>query len=122
MGNFYDQGIRRTYEVAAAAIAGGGTLLTIRGPKGLTGRIEDVTTRVTTALTVADSVLTIGAAGVNLSTILPFTGSAIGDREAPTKAQLVAGADIEADVDTIVASDGGSAAGAGDITVTVIWF
>lgn len=122
MGNFYDQGIRRTYEVAAADLSSAGTLLTFRGPAGLTGRIEDVTSVITTAVTVADSSLLIGSTGENLITSVPFTGSAIGDAVAPTKAELVAGVDIPADVDIDVDTDGGATAGAADIAVTVIWY
>ena len=130
-GQFYDNALQTQHDAAAADIAGGGTLLTFGGPAGRYGRILDVTIDITTALTVADSVIDIGESGGDVDAqladwTLAFTGSAIGDRLAPTRddttVSLDEGVDINPDVDTILASDGGSTAGAGDVRVLVAWW
>lgn len=130
-GQFYDNALQTQHDAAAASISGGGTLLTLGGPAARYGRVLDVTIDVTTALTVADSEIDIGESGGDVDAqlaawILAFTGSGIGDRLAPsrddTTVSLDEGIDIDPDVDTILASDGGSTAGAGDIRVLVAWW
>jgi len=130
-GQFYDNALQTQHDAAAAALATAATFLTIGGPALLRGRILDVTIDVTTAITVADSSIDIGESGGDVDAqlaawILAFTGSGIGDRLAPTRddttVALDQGVDIEPDVDTICASDGGATAGVGDVRVLVAWW
>lgn len=130
-GQFYDNALQTQHDVAAATIDSAGTLLTAGGPALRRGRILDVTIDVTEALTVADSSIDIGESGGDVDAqlaawVLAFTGSGIGDRLAPTRddttVSLEEGVDIEPDVDTILATDGGSTAGGGDIRMLVAWW
>lgn len=130
-GQFYDNALQTQHDAAAADIAAGGTLLTMGGPATRYGRILDVTFDITTAVTVADSSVDVGESGGDVDAqlaawIIAFTGSAIGDRLAPTRddttVSLEEGIDINPDVDTILASDGGSTAGVGDLRVLVAWW
>lgn len=130
-GQFYDNALQTQHDVTGAAIDTAGTLLTATGPAGRYGRILDVTIDITTALTVADSVIDIGESGGDVDAqledwTLAFTGSAIGDRLAPSRDDTVValdqGVDINPDVDTILQTDGGSTAGDGDIRMLIAWW
>ncbi len=130
-GQFYDNALQTQHDAAAADLSSAGTILTFGGPAGRYGRILDVTLDVTTALTVADTLIDIGESGGDVDAqledwLLEFTGSAIGDRLAPNRDNTVValdeGVDINPDVDTIVQTDGGSTAGAADVRVLVAWW
>jgi len=131
-GQFYDNALRTQHDAAAAVLSAAATMLTIRGPVGKTGRVEDVMVVITTAVTVADAILDIGPSGTPEAQLanfaVPFTASAIGDRVAPptggagVTGTLDAGADIAADVDTLFITDGAAGAGAGDLRVIVAWW
>lgn len=130
-GQFYDNALQTQHDVAASTLSTAGTKLTAGGPAQRDGRILDVTIDITTALTVADSSIDIGESGGDVDAqlaawVLTQVGSGIGDRLAPsrddTTVALDQGVDINQDVDTILASDGGSTAGAGDIRMLVAWW
>jgi hypothetical protein len=120
----YDKALRESYYLPAAAIAAGGVLGSFVGPKGKVGRVANVSYVLTTAATVADSVLTVGpnGAATPVSLTVPFTGSAIGANDATTSADLYGQVELAADTVVEVASDGGSTAGVGNIVVTVDWY
>lgn len=130
-GQFYDNALQTQHDAAAVDLTAGATFLTIGGPALRRGRILDVTIDITTAITVADTLVDIGESGGDVDAqlaawILAFTGSGIGDRLAPTRdnttVALDEGIDINPDVDTICADDGGATAGVGDCRVLVAWW
>ena len=130
-GQFYDNALQTQHDAAAAALDTTATFLTFGGPGGKVGRLLDVTIDVTVALTIADTLIDIGESGGDVDAqmadwTLAFTGSAIGDRLVPTRANTVVsleeGIDIVADTDTIVQSNGGATAGDGDIRVLAAWW
>lgn len=125
-GQFYDNPQKSVVHLDAAAIAGGGDLLNIVGPAGKRGRVTRFEVLVTTAFTVADSVLTLDTFTPSLAAdptlTIPFTGSAIGDVVRATKAQLDAFSELPADSGLQLASDGGSTAGAGSIELEIEWY
>lgn len=119
----YSDPIQETIRVDAAAIAAGGVLKTFFGPSGKAGRILSIGGRVTTALTVADSVVSVGPnADSKFDVTLPFTGSAIGDQVEVARADFQAADNLPADTAIEISSDGGSTAGAADLVVVVGWF
>lgn len=130
-GQFYDNALQTQHDAAAASLSAAATFLTFGGPAARYGRVLDVTIDITTAVTVADSSLDMGESGGDVDAqlaawIIAFTGSAIGDRLKPSRSDttvsLEEGIDINPDVDTIFASDGGATAGAGDVRVLVAWW
>lgn len=132
-GQFYDNALRTQHDQAAANYSGAATPMSFEGPSALNGRIEDMTLHVTTAFTVADTVVDVGENGGDVDAQLEnFTiiqvGSSIGDVLAPARVDvadvdsLAAGVDIEPDVVTDVISDSGSSAGAADTRILVAWF
>ena len=125
MNNYqYDKPLRETYFLAAVDISPTIVLASVVGPKGRKGRIVNFSYVLTTAVTVADNVLTVGpnadASPVTLTQA--FTGSAIGANDAITNAQAYAHVELAADTNVEIASDGGCTAGAADIALTVEWY
>lgn len=125
MNNYqYDKPLRETYFLAAADLSGAAVLASVVGPKGRKGRIVNLSYVLTTAVTVADNVLSVGPNGdaSPITLTQAFTGSAIGDNDAITNAQAYAHAELAADTNVEIASDGGCTAGAADIALTVEWY
>lgn len=124
-GQFYDNPQKSVIHLDAAAVATGGDLANIVGPAGKVGRVTRFEVLVTTAFTVADSILTLDTITPSLTNdptlTIPFTGSAIGDVVRATKAELDAFDDMPADSGLQLASDGGSTAGAGSIELEIEW-
>ena len=113
----------RTYRLPAAAIAGGGVLGRFQGPAGKAGRVVGFEYVVTTTTTTAASVITVDTnAGLTapFSSSVPVATAPAGG--AASLAELKAGAELPADTLIEVQSDGGSAAGAADLQVTVQWY
>ena len=131
-GQFYDNALQTVLEDAATDYSGSAAPITgINGPAGRYGRILDLTLIVTTAFTVADTLVDIGENGGDTDAqldgfTLAFTGSAIGDRLFPTRdnstVALPDGVDINPDVTTDFASDQGSTAGAADTQLFIAWW
>ena len=130
-GQFYDNALQTQHDSAGASLAAVATIQTIGGPALRRGRILDMTIDITTAITVTDVDIDVGESGGDLDAqlgawILVFTGSAIGDRLAPTRSDttvaLDQGVDIEPDVDTIVQVTVAGTAGAGDLRTLVAWW
>ena len=131
-GNFYDQADRRTYTFVNRTVSGAAIIGTIQGPPGKIGRVRGIDFEVTTTTTTAASTISVGNNGAvapAACTIPVATAPAGGTMTlaqiAAAGAAVVAGVnDVElaADTEVEVSSDGGSAAGAADIHVTIDWF
>jgi hypothetical protein len=120
----YDSPLTRGYRVAAAAVDTAGVLLTVHGPKGKKGRVAAVSARVTVALTVADTLLTVRPKGgsATVSVTLPFTGSAADDVEGKSAEELKGQVELPADTPIEIVTDGGSTAGDADVEVDIDWY
>lgn len=121
----YNQPVTSTYTLKAATISAAATLLTVIGPRGHKGRLVGIGAVVTTSTTVAASTLTVGTAADGdkfgtLSVPVATAGPAAAYNDATISSidtNLMA-----ADTAVVIASAGGSTAGAADITVTIDWF
>lgn len=119
----YDQPFRKTYTIPASAIDTAGVKLQIVGPKGLQGRLSDISAVITVDTTVAVTSIEvgtvadadkfgtlsvpIGVAGVLANAFVDLT----------TDDNL-----IPADTVVEISSDGGATAGDADLSVTIDWF
>lgn len=130
-GQFYDNALQTQHDAAAAAYSAAGDIIALNGPSGRNGRVLDLTLQVTTAFTVADTLIDIGEDSGDVDAQLAnfavaFTGSAIGDTLSPNRDNTVVnldqGVDIEPDVVTDLITDGGSTAGAADTRLLVAWW
>lgn len=118
----YDNPIVMTYEfLASAAISSEADIGKISGPAGKTGRVLDVTTVVTTGVTDAAGVISLGDgtdedAYGTLSVPVSSAGA--------VKNGLVAGVDetIPADAAVTVHGGGEATAGAVNVFVVIAWF
>lgn len=130
---FYDGGRnRRTYTFPAADLSSAAVFGRFQGPAGLVGRVRGIEYVLTTGVTVAAALVTVGNNGAVGPASMSVEVAAINTGGAQTAAErkangaeVVAGVnDVELAADTVVecASDGGATAGAGDITITVDWF
>ena len=123
MGYAYDNPIQVSYRLEAAAIATLGVLGRLAGPAGRAGRVLSIAAVVTTTTTTNPTVITVdtnaGLTNPPSLTIPVATAPAVaGSLQADTE-----GADeLPADTAIEIQTDGGAAAGAADITVTVGWF
>lgn len=120
----YDQPLRMTYQIAAAAIDTlSANLLSIAGPKGLQGRLEAVVAVNTTAVTAAASAVEIGD-----GTTTDLYGSLsvpISSANVVANTAVVSTLDetlIPADSRVVISTDGGATAGDANLFVTIAWF
>lgn len=120
----YDQPLRQTYTLLASAVATSGTKLTVMGPAGRKGRLAAMGAVVTTATTATVSIISVGITGtlgkfgsltIPVGAAVVTTANAMVDLT--TDANL-----IPADTPVLISSNGGSTAGAADLTVTIDWF
>ena len=125
-GQFYDNPERTLVHIDLDTLATAGDKATVVGPSGKVGRVTRLGVGVTTAFTVADTVLTLDTVTPSLAApptlTIPFTGSAIGDNVECTRAQLNGFTELPADSVLELASDGGSTAGAGSVTLQIDWY
>lgn len=117
----YDNPIHATYRFPAAAIDTAGSIGTVVGPAGKTGRLLGISSVVTVQTTTNPSNITVGSdsdADAYGTHVVP--AAAVGT----TTNGLTRGVTqvIPADSDVEIASDGGAAAGDGDIIVHISWF
>lgn len=123
---------RRVYRFPAVAIDTAAVFGRFTGPLGKIGRVRGMEYIITTATTVAVSLITCGNNGATLPAAMTVAIAAANLGGRMTAAQVkAAGADdvagtndveLTADAVVEVASDGGATAGDGDITVTVDWY
>ena len=119
----YHDPIHATYTLPAATISGAATLLTVVGPAGKVGRLEGISAAITTDTTVAATELRVGDAGDadqygTLSVPVATAGNVY-------NAATISATDdnvMPADTAVVIASDGGSTAGAADIAVYIAWY
>jgi hypothetical protein len=124
MSGFYD-GVNghRTYRIAAATLSSAAVVGRVQGPAGKVGRVTGWEYVVTTSTTTGAASMTVDT---NAGLTAPFTTS-IPVATAPaagaaTAAQLSAGDELPADTIIEIASDGGPAAGAADLLLTIQWY
>lgn len=134
MSQSYDNALRETYRFAAATLSAAAVVGRFIGPAGKRGRITNVSHVVTTDVTVAAAVVTIGVNGASnpVSHTVPISSAnaAVAIPKASLSGQvegtdgLASGEIAELAADTLVevASNGGPTAGAADLIVTVDWF
>ena len=126
----YDAPIHSTYTLKAATVSAAATLLSVVGPAGKQGHLVGMSAVVTTSTTVAATALSVGITGTlgkygSLSVPIATAGPAAAYN---AMTSLTTGATngsavlIAADTAILLSSDGGSTAGAADITVTIAWF
>lgn len=124
MSSFYD-GVdgRRTYRFAAATLSSAAVVGRIQGPAGKVGRVVGLEYVLTTGTTTNPTVVTIDTvAGLTAPFAATIPVLAINLGGSATEAEVKAGAELPADTVATIASDGGAAAGAGDLNVTVAWY
>ena len=122
MPKFFDNPITVTYTKAAHAVDGAGTnVLVFRGPPGARGRIRQLSVVITTATTVAASLMRLGITG-DLDAFASLT--------IPVGAALVAAglgkgdlnnAFVPADTNILLNDDGNATAGDVDVTCVIDW-
>jgi hypothetical protein len=117
----YDDPLKITYPVLASTIATAGVKLAQVGPAGMTGRVESMEALVTTATTVAASIVSLGSAGDDnaYASLTVAVGAADTFANAPVDGVTAL---LPADTLFELSSDGGSTAGAANLSVTIAWF
>lgn len=119
----YENPTTTTHTVKAGSLITAATLLSVMGPRGLTGVLRSIAAVNTTGVTVAASSVIVGITGTLAKFgTLPVPISAI---NAGTNAATLTAADtnlIAANSVVIISSGGGATAGAADITVVIDWF
>lgn len=119
----YDKPVHATYTLAAKDISSAATLMTVVGPKGKQGRLMGITTALTTATTGAASEIRVGnGSDADKFGTLSVPVAAIGSVANDATINAVDDNLMPADTAVVIASDGGSTAGAADIAVHIAWF
>lgn len=124
----YDNPVTSTYTALAVDIASGGTLLSVQGPLGKQGRLVGIGAVVTTDTTVASTLVRIGDGSDTdkfglLSVPVASAGAGFNNATISTNTLTQnASTLIAANEKVVISSNGGSTAGAADITVTIAWF
>lgn len=125
-GQFYDNPERTLIHLDAQTLSAAADVASVIGPAGKVGRVSRLGVGVTTAFTVADTVLSLDTVTPSLAApptlTIPFTGSAIGDNVEATRAALNSFTELPADTLLQLATDGGSTAGAGSVTLQIDWY
>ena len=115
----YDNPQTSTYSILGATLSSATTLGRIAGPAGKTGIVKDISVSVTTGVTVAANLLSVGITGTLgkfATQSIPIIGV---DNVIGGVTQV---ADIAAGESVLVSTDGGCTAGAADVFVTIDWF
>ena len=120
----YDQPLRMTYTILAAAIDTlSANLQSVAGPKGLQGRLESIVAVNTAGVTVAASAIEIGdGTTTDLYGSLSVPVSAVNLVANTTVVSTIDGALIPADSRVVISTDGGATAGDANLFVTIAWF
>lgn len=122
MSNTYDDPLRVSYQLNAASLATAAELATYVGPAGKQGRVESISALVTTAVTVAPSVVTVndlantvvgGSLSVPIGAVDTFANAITGNTDATL---------LPADSPFTIDTNGGATAGAANLVVVVAWF
>lgn len=120
--NTYDKPILISYRFAAATLSAAAVIGRLSGPSGKEGRVYAITGVITTGTTTNPTIVTVGvnAAADPATVTVPVLSAndVFGSTQANTEGKDV----LTADTVIELASDGGAAAGAADVTVTVGWY
>lgn len=119
----YDIPIHMTYTLPASAVDTAGTKLSVVGPLGLKGRLVSIGAVVTTATTVAASVIRVGTAGT--ADLYGSLTIPVGAAATVANSATISTTDsnqIAENTAVLISSDGGSTAGDADLTVTIAWY
>ena len=119
----YENATFITYQIPAGVLTSAATLETLIGPAGLQGRLESVTTVVTTDVTVAAASVDVGITG----TLAKYGTASVPISVADAALNTVTITDTDdnplpADTVFLVSTDGAATAGAANINVTIAWF
>lgn len=130
--NFYDDADSRTYRFPALTLSAAAIIGRIIGPVGKVGRVRGIEYVITTGVTVAAALVSVGVNGAVLpaSVSVPVLAATLGGAQTDAEVKAAGAAevagvnDVELTADTIIeiSSDGGATAGAADIIVQVDWF
>ena len=113
----------QTYTQPGSSISTAGALLTVVGPAGKVGRLESISAVVTTNTTAAASEVRVGtAADADVYGILSVPIATAGSAHNGATIYDIDVNQMPADTAVVIASDGGSTAGAADVTVTIAWY
>lgn len=119
----YDQPLRITYLLLAVSLSSAADLLKIAGPAGREGRVQSISTVLTTGVTTNPSDIDVGDGSTGdkyASLVVPVsaTDSIAND---PT---ILTGDDVPIPADSLVviSTDGAAAAGAANVVVVIDWF
>ena len=119
----YDQPLRLTYMILAASLASTADLLKIAGPKGREGRLQSISTVLTTGVTSAATDVDVGdgSTGDKYGSLVVPIASTDAIANDPT---ILTGDDVPIPADSLVviSTDGAAAAGAANIVVVIDWF
>lgn len=121
----YDRPIYTTYTFPAATLSAAATIGKFQGPAGRTGRVDDISYRVTTGVTVAASEVNIGATANDTGNAVCSVEVASAGATGAATADEVGKSDsnrLTADTTINVATDGACTAGAADLFITVAWY
>lgn len=123
MGYAYDNPIQVSYRFDAVTVSTAGVLGRMAGPSGRAGRVLSIAAVVTTDVTVAASVLSVDTnAGLADPATLTLPVGAANTVAGSLQADTEGASELPADTAIELQSDGGSTAGAADVTVTIGWF
>jgi len=113
-----------TYRLPAATLSTAATIGRFIGPSGLTGRLVDICSVVTTGVTDASNTVTVGTAADPdaYGTLTVIVSAANAGQNGATLVTTSGANIIAADTVHVINTGGECTAGAGDILVTVDWF
>ena len=116
----YDNPQSSTYSLLGKTLSSAATMGRIAGPAGKTGKVRNITYSITTATTVAATIISVGITG----TLGKFATASVPIVTADNagEATLTQVADISVGESILVSTGGESTAGVGDVFVTVDWF
>ena len=119
----YDNPIRITYQLDAATISASADLLKFVGPAGLQGKIAAMSSVVTTAVTVAATLIDVGTAGdddafAEMTVPISSADAVLNTFTNHTDDDNL----LAADTLVVISAGGECTAGAANITLTIDWF
>lgn len=119
----YENPVVSTYTLPAATVSTAADLLSVMGPEGHRGILLGIGAVVTTDTTVAATELRVGDSGdADQYGTLSVPVATAGNGYNAATISAVDDNIMPADTAVIISTDGGSTAGAADITVTIAWF
>jgi len=120
----YDNPVRIPYQIDAAAIdTANSNLLSVAGPKGMTGRLAGIIAVNTTAVTVAAAAVNVGDGSTDdLYGSLSVPVSAVNTVANDYVDSTTDANQMPADTRVVISLDGGATAGDANLIVLIDWF